>query len=223
MDVYLVPASRDRYELYCEVAHPVLAPVDAPNSSLWGRAVGVFSRALAEGEAARRGPVPEGESTSGRLRRTVMRKIAEAVAEQRLLWHLRGETAAQLIYPDDIPASAALDRMRQSFASDRDKHRRWLVIDGLLSLVSAPFTVVPGPNLFLYFFLFRTVGHFLSMRGADQSLRRILWTPVASAPLTELRAALPLERESRSRRIDEIAAALGLCELGVFVDNVADR
>lgn len=223
MDVYLVPASRDRCELYCEVAHPVLAPADAPHASLWGRAVGAFRRALAEGEAARRGHVPEGASAPGRVRRTVMRKIAEAVAEQRLLWHLRGETAARLVHPDDMTAEAALDRMRQSFSSDRDKHRRWLAVDGLLSLASAPFTVVPGPNLFLYYFLFRTVGHFLSMRGADQGLRRIAWTPVASVPLTELRSALPLEKDSRARRVDEIAAALGLCELSIFVDNVADR
>jgi hypothetical protein len=108
-------------------------------------------------------------------------------------------------------------------SADHDKHRRWCVIHSVLTLASAPFTLVPGPNLFMYYFVFRTVGHFLSMRGADQALSRVQWTQVASAHLTEIRAVLPLEKHSRARRIDEIAAALGLDELGLFVENVADR
>ena len=226
MDVFLVPAGSDGHELYCEIA--AAAPDgDHASTSLWGRAVGVFRRALAEGEAARTrasNRLGEGdESERSWIRRTITRKLAEAVAEQRLLWHLRRETAANLAYPDDIAASAALELMRRLLSQDRDKHRRWCVIDALLTVASAPLALVPGPNFLAYYFIFRSVGHFLSMQGAQQGLSRVTWTPVASPHLTAVRAALPLEQEARVQRIDEIAAALGLDGLGRFVEDVAGR
>jgi hypothetical protein len=223
IDVYFVPTATDHYELYCEVAAPAITEHDPHPRTLWDRAVAVFRRALAEGEASRRGLAPEDESRLGKARRFVMRKIADAVAEQRLLWHLRRETAARLFHPDDLPPASAVERTRQSLSLDRDRHRRWVVIDGLLTLASAPIALLPGPNFLAYYFIFRTVGHYLSMRGAQQGLDCVAWTPTPSVHLTQLRAALPLDKPSRSRRIDEIAAALGLDELGMFVENMADR
>jgi hypothetical protein len=223
IDVYLVPTGADRYELYCEVATPLVADQEPPAQTLWGRAVGVFRRALAEGERTRRGVAPEGDSGFGKVRRIVMRKIADAVAEQRLLWHLRRETSARLFQPDDLAPAAAVERTRASLSADRDKHRRWMIIDGLLTLASAPVALLPGPNFLAYYFIFRTVGHYLSMRGAQQGLDCVTWTPTPSVHLTELRAALPLDKPSRCRRIDEIAAALGLDELSLFVESMVER
>ena len=37
-------------------------------------------------------------------------------------------------------------------------------------IVSLPFVVVPGPNVFGYFFTFTVVGHFLAFRGARRGL-----------------------------------------------------
>lgn len=226
MDVFLVPAGHQGHELYCEVA--TAAPDgDHKPTSLWGRAVGVFHRALAEGEAARARP---SDGTAGPdepkhswVRRTITRKLAEAVAEQRLLWHLRRETAANLVHPDDITEAAALELMRRLLLPDRDKHRRWCVIDALLTLASAPLALVPGPNFLAYYFIFRSVGHFLSMQGAQQGMSRVAWTAVPSPHLTAIRSALPLDRDARVRRMDEISAALGLDRLGPFVEDVAER
>lgn len=223
IDVYLVPTGAERYELYCEVAASVVPDQEPHPRSLWGKAMATFRRALAEGEQSRRGAAPETESGFGKVRRFVMRKIADAVAEQRLLWHIRRETAARLVHPDDRTATQAIDIARQQFSSDRDKHRRWMFIDGLLTLASAPIALLPGPNFLAYYFIFRTVGHYLSMRGAQQGLDCVTWTPVPSVHLTELRAALPLDKPTRCRRIDEIAAALGLDELGIFVESMMER
>jgi len=223
MTVYLVPASRDRYELYCEVAAMPVPDSEARSSTLRGRVVAVFRKALAEGEAVRRGVSPAAQSATSRVRRAVVRKIAEAVAEQRLLWHLRREPTAHLLHPDDLAPASAFEIMRRLLATDRDKHRRWCVIDALLTIASTPVALLPGPNVLAYYFIFRTVGHFLSMRGAQHGLSGVTWTAAGSEHLTAIRGVLPLEKDSRARRVDEIAAALGLDELGLFVENVADR
>lgn len=222
MDVFLVPAGHDVHELYCEVATAAPDP-DHKTTSLWGRAVGVFRRALAEGEAARTRTGTHDEAERGWIRRTVTRKLAEAVAEQRLLWHLRRETAVNLVHPDDITPAAALELMRGLLSPDRDKHRRWCVIDALLTVASTPLALVPGPNVLAYYFIFRSVGHFLSMQGAQQGLTRVTWTGVPSPHLTAIRAALTMHKDARVERMDEIAAALGLERLGPFVEDVAER
>ena len=61
-------------------------------STLWGRAVASFRRAIDEGEAEAHGARRVRDDAS-RLRALITRKLAEAVAEQRLLWHLRQEIA----------------------------------------------------------------------------------------------------------------------------------
>jgi hypothetical protein len=220
MDVYLVPTSQTRHELYCEISAPVSTD-EAPTSSLWGRATDVFRRALAEGERAE--TQPSDREPHGWLRRTVTRRLAGAVAEQRLLWHLRRQTAVRLVHPDSLTPDRALETSRALLVGDRDKHRRWCVIDGLITLASAPVALVPGPNLLAYYFLFRSVGHFLSMRGAEQGLRRVVWDGVASPHLTGVRDALRLDPAARARRIDEIASALELHRLRAFVEHVAAR
>ena len=49
---------------------------------------------------------------------------------------------------------------------DHDRHRIWLVVNTVLLVLSAVLALVPGPNLVAYYFAFRVVGHWLSMRGA---------------------------------------------------------
>jgi hypothetical protein len=222
MIVYLVPTGGSRYELYCEMA-TVVQTVGTRRTGLIGRLVDGFTRALAEGEAEREGKAGPDDAHRGRLRRFVTRKLAEAVAEQRLLWHLRTETAVVLRHPDDIEGEKALEVARAEFKSDRDRHRRWVIIDGLLLIASAPFAVVPGPNLFAYYFIFRLVGHYLSMRGAQQGLDRIIWTTEGSGELTSLRLAFGLGADERDARFEEIAQALGLNRFCAFITGVSTR
>ncbi|MEO7192488.1 MAG: hypothetical protein ABI051_15650 [Vicinamibacterales bacterium] len=225
MDVYFVPAGADRYELYCET---VALPVDPGDSgrtsmwaSLWNRMVHVFRRAVAEGEEQRtEGP---SEHQQGRIRRTITRKLADAVAEQRLLWQLRRLSAVTLHHPDDLSGDRAIELTRTLLATDRDKHFRWCVIDGVLVLVCTPAALLPGPNVLAYYFIFRTVGHYLSMKGATRGLTGVSWNAVASSRLTEVRAVLPLGDSTRAGRLQDISQALGLDRLGLFLDRVAER
>jgi len=225
MDVFLVPASPtvDRFALYCEVAaRPISDDDDGPSSTWMGRMKARFRHAVDEGEAAENG---ENENPDrGRLRRFITRKLAETVAEQRLLWHLRQETSARLFHPDSLDGARALAIARAEFEADYGRHRRWLIIDGLLTAITGPlFFFVPGPNVVSWYFTFRAIGHFFSMRGARRALSGVTWTPEASVHLTEVAQSLRLDPDERTTRLKAAGEALGLLRFDAFVIRVADR
>jgi hypothetical protein len=221
MDVYLVPVGADRYELYCEIADD---PEEAgePPSGMFRRLRQRFSEMLAEAERERRqgsGTVEGGWMARGKSR--LMRWVAESIAEQRLLWHLRRQTEACLFHPDDVDERDATARLRTSLKRDFEKHRFWLIIDSVGLIASAALTLLPGPNLIAYYFAFRLVGHYLSLRGAKQGLTAVTWRTVKSAPLSELRRAIGLEPEVRGRRVRDVASQLQLEHLATFVERTA--
>lgn len=223
MDVYLVPASTARYALYCEVATPAVEEGDENSRSWLERLKGRFRRAVDEGEAAQDGV--DDDPSRGRLRRLITRKLAEAVAEQRLLWYLRHETAARLFHPDTIDGGRAIAVARAEFEADYGRHRRWLLIDGLLTAITGPlFFFVPGPNVVSWYFTFRAIGHFFSMRGARRALSVVTWTAESTPHLTAVAAALEMPRgPARDDRLDDAGRALGLSRLAAFVERVAER
>jgi hypothetical protein len=222
MDVYLVPASPTRNALYCEVSASAAAGTDVP-ATFWGRMVARFRAAVDEGEAAQDAGAADQPERS-RLRQFITRKLAETVAEQRLLWHLRHETSAHLWHADAIDGAAALASARADFTVDYARHRRWLFIDGLITAITGPlFFFIPGPNIVSWYFTFRAVGHFFSMRGAARALSGVTWTPVPTPHLTTVAQALPLDGDTRKARVADAAQALGLDRLAAFVDRVADQ
>jgi hypothetical protein len=156
-----------------------------------------------------------------RLRDRTMRWMAERIAEQRLLWHLRGCADARLVHPEDVAAPDAMTALRRQLAVDYERHRRWFVVDLLGFVASGAVMLVPGPNVIAYYFLFRFVGHFLSMRGARQGLRITRWQTQPSAVLSELRRTLSLHPDERVDRLHDIASRLGLPHLASFIQRTA--
>jgi hypothetical protein len=221
MNVYLVPVGADRYELYCEIPED---PEDADDSpGLFRRLTNRFHEMIAEAERERRQGTPPGEGRGwlSRVRARTLRWVAESIAEQRLLWHMRHQTTAVLHYPDDTDEDQAVKILRQQLARDYDKHRFWLVIDSLLTLAAWPLSFVPGPNFLLYFFIFRIVGHYLSLRGAKRGLSVVEWRCHPSAPLAELRKLLTLDPVVRESRVQAVAATLRLEHLESFFQRSA--
>lgn len=224
MDVFLVPVGSDQYELYCEVVAEVAPAADAAERpSWWQRQVRQFRQMLAEAEEDRHRREHGVQTKRRGLWRAAVGKLAEAVAEQRLLWHLRSETAATLVHADDLQGPVALEVARRQLTADRDKHRRWCVIDAALTIATAPIALLPGPNFFAYYFMFRTGGHYFSMRGAQRGLDGVTWHLRPSPHLTALGAALALDPDARQQRVEELAASLGLDRLAAFVNRVARR
>ena len=223
MDVYLVPIARDRHELYCEVPDEPDEPVDSAGGGFFARLKGRFSAMLAEAERERRHDrgVQEHPGLFARAKTRTMRWVAESIAEQRLLWHLRRQTGVCLFFPDDLDEADAIAFVRRQLTRDFDKHRFWLIIDSLGFVGSGVFFFVPGPNIIAYYFAFRTVGHYLSMRGARQGLDVVRWTAERSAPLSELRRAINLERDERERRVHAVAETLKLEHLFKFFQRTA--
>lgn len=225
MDVYLVPVGVERYELYCEVAEePEDEKVEAARGFL-RRMVRRFQEMLSEAERARRHGHADDPGDAGwlsRVKARTLRWVAESIAEQRLLWHLRRQTQATLHYPVDLDTETATRHLRGQLARDFDKHRFWLAIDALAFVASGLLMLVPGPNFIAYYFAFRLVGHYLSLRGARQGLNRIVWRNEGSAPLAELRRAIAMEPALRDQQVHDVAARLRLEHLATFFKRTAD-
>jgi hypothetical protein len=221
MDVFLIPVGIDRYELYCEMPDDDPTPHAAGTQrSFFKNLIHRFREAVAEAERERHAGSAYAHrppsSFYQRIKRRFLCRVAETIAEQRLLWHLRRQTIAKLIHPDDLSGSAATEQLRASLRADFEKHRRWLIIDGVLLILSGALILVPGPNVIGYYLAFRVVGHYLSYRGATQGLQVVDWNVCPSAVLTELRPAIAMEPEQRAARVSDVAARLRLERLAHF-------
>jgi hypothetical protein len=231
MDVFVIPVGREKYELYCEQPAESDTPDEPVPTGLVGKLrykVKAWMR-RAEEHHQRRGAEVEHQAKSwlGRLQDHAMAWVAERIEEQRLLWNLQGQTTATAAHPQDMTFDQVLVLIRRILQHDYDRHRRWMIIDGILFvltfvLLGPLFLLVPGvANLPALYFGFRTVGHFFSMRGARHGLTHVQWTSRPCPPLTELRDVVVLEAPARAQRIHDIAARLRLQRLSTFFDRVA--
>ena len=223
MNVYLIPLGAGRLEPYFEHED------EDETTSAGGRPPGLFARLSArfsamirEAERQRHERAPEGPTTAlGRFQRKLMGWAAERVAEQRLLWRLRRVDAATLHIPDTLDRDSALRTFCDTLQKDGDRHLRLLIVHSLGLLASAPFMLLPGPNLFGYFFTFTVVGHFLAFRGARRGLAGVRWTVAPSADLTALGHAMTTPPPERHRLIHEVGEGLHLPRLARFVERMA--
>ena len=202
MDVYLVPVGADKHELYCEVpddedpgdAASAGAPPDDPahRPNLWRRLInrilGFFRRMrdgfnemLAEAERERREartaaaePATWWRTHPGAGRCAGSRRASPSSG-------CSGTSASRRQAVSTIPTTSTKRGRWPCSAASSDaissKHRFWLTIDGLGFVASGVAFFVPGPNVIAYYFAFRLVGHYFSLRGARQGLSIIEWTP----------------------------------------------
>jgi len=227
MDVFVIPAGGDRYELYCE--QPIVGDEPAsPQRGIVGKVRNWFSAMIrAAEERHRQGPaaaVPSG--WTARLQDRAMGWVAERIAEQRLLWNLRGLDSVTAAYPTDMTFDQVQNVIRLGLRKDYERRRKWMVIDGLLFLITfvalGPlFILIPGvANLPALYFGFRAVGHFLSMRGAGHGLKHVVWTGRPCPPLVELRGLERLDPLTRANSVHDIGVRLHLEHLPTFFDRV---
>ena len=221
--IYLVPLGSARFELYSEPPddhdHPSLATAEPAGGFLrrqvhraqewWREAV----------HTARRGE--PAASRLGRARDWAVSRIAESVAEQRTLWSLRHASTATLVHPTNLSEAAVVHRRDAILGHARRHHGMWLIVDGLLFVASGLLVLLPGPNVFAYYFGFRMIGHYLSWRGARQAIAATRWGTRAEPALDELAALAGEPRDVRASRVAAIAAALKLPRLAAFFDRAA--
>jgi hypothetical protein len=228
MEVFLIPLGRDRHEPYCEVPDDDGGGTPS-GGGLFRTLVEKFRQMLSAAEQQRqradvaRGAEDGPQGWRALLKARFFRWLAERIAEQRLLWHLRRQDAVVLVHPADLHADRARQVFRDSLWRDRDRHRRWLVANALLFVASGLLAILPGPNLVAYYFAFRVVGHYLSFRGARHGLEMARWEVRASEALTDLRRAIDLDPAVRQVRVLEIAARLELQHLARFFERMRPR
>ena len=229
-DVYLVPLGSDGYELFCDSAEgDDVPPLEQGSGS--GRLYARFRSMMAEVQGQRRArrlaEVPADPATKQswpiRMRNTVVGWVAEAIAEWRLLWHLRKQTALELVHPADLDGDRALAAARRRLGRDAEHHLRRLFTSSILALLLGLLFFVPGPNVIGYYFGFLAVGHLLAWRGARHGLANVQWRTRASEPLGELRGILDLHPDERAGHVRDVAAKLGLDYLAPFVERMAVR
>ena len=231
--IYLLPVGLSRYELYFEpIDDEDLSDVDGSELGVIRGFYARFKEMLAEAKAVRQfNDVPAGSlettmkrSLLARVRTWFISWIAEVIMEERLLWQLRTKHQALLIYPDDIDHDQAIKISHTSLHKDLDRHRFWLIIDTIMALIFGPLLFfIPGPNLVAYYFVFRSVGHLLSWRGARNGLRHVTWHACQSAPLVQLREIPTLEFSERVHHIRDIEVELGLKHLVAFIERMVAR
>jgi hypothetical protein len=220
MDVYLVPIGRDRWDCYYEAVDE--DDQVEPGKGFFAGLRSRFNQQLKEAENARhQAAIEEPKTFLGRIHKRSMRFIAERIAEQRLLWHLRRAHAATLHVPGDLAAAEGERLMRDIMKRDADRHRNRLIPHSLALAASALVAVIPGPNVLGYLFTFTVVGHFLSWRGAQHALQGVAWTVEQNPALTELRHAFSLEGPPRHRLIKEVAQRLHMPKMARFVEQMA--
>ena len=224
MDVFLIPVGVDRYELYCEMPDDDPDAHAAPQQrGFFKNLIARFREAIAEAERERHRPAvhrsADRPNVYQRVKSRLLCRIAETIAEQRLLWHLRRRQTATLHHPDDLTADAAMSPLRASLQADLEKHRRWLIIDGILFALSGALVLVPGPNVLAYYLGFRLVGHYFSLRGARRGLDGVQWTLSPSAALAELRRAITMPPDQRTACVSDVAARLRLERLVTFFQH----
>lgn len=224
MDVFVIPVGPDRYELYCEAAVEA-PPVAAGSTGIIGRIRHQFAVMLHQAEERRRAGSSGSRATTrlGRLQEWIMAWVAERIAEQRLLWNLRREKAVVAFHPQDLTFDQTHTLIRRTLQRDWERHRIWLAVDSVLLIGSIALILLPGPNMIGYYFAFRVMGHWLSIRGATHGLREVVWTGQPCEPLTQLRGAASLKGEARERQVHEIATQLRLQHLSTFFERVVVR
>lgn len=221
----MIPTGPDRYELYCEAAVEEPPQPATASKGIIGRIRYHFAVMLHQAEERRRSGAraPRNPTRLGRLQEWIMAWVAERIAEQRLLWNLRREAEVAAYYPPDLTFDQAHTLIRRTLQRDWERHRLWLAVDSVLLLGSVALILLPGPNIIGYYFAFRVMGHWLSIRGAVQGLKTVKWIGQPCAPLSALRDAVALDREARTRHVDAVAEQLRLQHLSTFFERVAVR
>lgn len=225
MNVYFIPLAAGRFEPYYEqeeADEPDGAEGTAPG--FFARMAARFSQMIRDAEQARHDQRHQPPASGiARLQRTLMGWVAERVAEQRLLWRLRRANEATLHVPEGLDEPTARRLLRQSMQKDADRHLRLLLLHSVGLLVSVPFVLLPGPNIFGYFFTFTVVGHFLAYRGARRGGSQVRWEVAPNPVLTSLGRAMATSPPERFRLIHEAADQLRLPRVARFVERMAAR
>ena len=77
---------------------------------------------------------------------------AKRERNEKLLKEMTSLSQINVYYPSNLSEEEASEIYNDLIQSQIKKHKRWLIMDGALLLLSAILTLVPGPNLLMVVF-----------------------------------------------------------------------
>ena len=88
---------------------------------------------------------------------------------EKVCSELRHFEEIRVVHSPDYSAQEVEKRLRRFLEVGYSKHTRWLVIDGILSILGGVLMPLPGPNVFFFYPAARTFGHYLARSGAQRA------------------------------------------------------
>ena len=133
------------------------------------------------------------------------------------LRRLRSAETVEIVHPPDVSPRFVRRKLRLLLLRKTIKHRRGMYLNISLLPLSIAATLIPGPNVFLFWNGYRLVSHVLALKGGNSILSGE--TPVVCTPGEELDELRDAHRRNRGPL--ELSAASHIAEkLGLhgFVD-----
>ena len=78
---------------------------------------------------------------------------------------LRHADSVRLVHAASLNQKDVEARFRNFLLFREKKHRRWMIVDGVLALFGSLLTPIPGPNIFFLYPAVRALSHYLAFRG----------------------------------------------------------
>ena len=128
-----------------------------------------------------RNRLTQAEGHMGRTVRWLEQRLKRFVAADESMFHsLEANPPAVLVYPACLASQACAQLWAGYLARERRRHGFWLAINGILLPPALLLTILPGPNVFGFWFAFRVLGHaraLIGIRKARQGLAGIQLEP----------------------------------------------
>ncbi|NIS38575.1 hypothetical protein GWN91_05380, partial [Candidatus Saccharibacteria bacterium] len=126
---------------------------------------------------------------------------------ERILKGIRRVKRIYVFYPAHLSEEEAQDFYDEIVETQIKKHKRWLIVDGVLLPFSAIFTLVPGPNVLLIYLAWRTLAHYQTKKGGEKAADDLKVSFHKEPQLDKLESLIDksfvLNRNGRIKRIGE--------------------
>ncbi|MBA3442410.1 MAG: hypothetical protein H0T92_21345 [Pyrinomonadaceae bacterium] len=134
--------------------------------------------------------------------------------DEVLLRDLRSAAAIELYHPTMMTTTQTLAAWTNYLARQRRYHLLWFTVDTLISLLTVPLMVIPGPNIIGYPFAYRAICHGFALLGIRNARSGEVTTMLE--PLGTLDQSFGRDEGQATRR----AASLKLKNVEAFVKRV---
>ena len=129
--------------------------------------------------------------------------------DELLLRDLRSAAAIELYHPRTMTNTQALAAWTNYLSRRRRYHWLWLTVDALISLLTVPLIVLPGPNLIGYPFAYRAICHglaLLGIRNAQSERVTTILEPLGALDQSSLRDGDQAARLAASLKLRNVEA-----------------